>query len=96
MQWWKTDGTHVKTVLLKGTFGKYIRFSPDFCTFVTIENAGLLYILTTLQVQNYNRELIIVFKLWMKMCVTGFAVFLDKSLTHACQEIGDIQTETEN
>jgi len=50
IEWWKTDGTHVKTVLLKGTFGKYIRFSPDFCTFVTIDNAGLLYILTTLQV----------------------------------------------
>ncbi len=47
-QWWKTDGTHLKTVLLKGTFGKYIKFSPDFTTFVTIDNAGLLYILTSL------------------------------------------------
>lgn len=47
-QWWRTDGSHAKRVLLKGTFGKYIRFSPDFMTFVTIDNAGLLYILTSL------------------------------------------------
>ena len=35
----------MKTIRLKGSFGKYIRFSPDFNTFVTIDNAGLLYIL---------------------------------------------------
>jgi len=48
LQWWKANGTHLKSVLLKGTFGKYIRFSPDFQTFITIDNAGLLYILKSL------------------------------------------------
>lgn len=48
-QWWSTTGKHMKTIRLKGSFGKYIRFSPDFNTFVTIDNAGLLYILDTLE-----------------------------------------------
>ena len=47
-QWWHSDGEHSKTLLLKGAFGKYIRFSPDFQTFVTIDNAGLLYVLIPL------------------------------------------------
>jgi len=51
LQLWSISGQHLKTVLLKGTFGKYIFFSPDFHTFVTIDNAGLLYILTSLHMQ---------------------------------------------
>ena len=49
LQWWKLDGTHVKRVKLKGAFGKYIKFSPDFSTFVTIDNAGQLYMLCELE-----------------------------------------------
>ena len=48
LQWWDRTGKHMKTMYLKGSFGKYIRYSPDFCTFVTIDNVGLLYILDTI------------------------------------------------
>ena len=48
LQWWTTDGKLVKRFRLKSTFGKYIYFSPDFKTFITIDNTGLLYVLTVL------------------------------------------------
>lgn len=48
IQWWTTDGKLVKRFRLKSTFGKYIYFSPDFKTFITIDNTGLLYVLTVL------------------------------------------------
>lgn len=49
IQWWSTDGECQKKLFLKSTFGKYVRFSPDFKTFVTIDNSGLLYVLTALK-----------------------------------------------
>ena len=39
----------MKRVKLKGAFGKYIKFSSDFSTFVTIDNAGQLYMLCELE-----------------------------------------------
>ena len=48
-QWWDTEGQELKKVQLKGTYGKFVKFSPDFTTFVTIDNAGMLYVLTAMQ-----------------------------------------------
>eukprot|EP00731_Ephydatia_muelleri_P006431 Em0003g679a len=48
VQWWDTEGQELKKVLLKGTYGKFVKFSPDFSTFITIDNAGMLYVLTAI------------------------------------------------
>ena len=47
-KWWDTEGQELKKVLLKGTYGKFVKFSPDFSTFITIDNAGMLYVLTAI------------------------------------------------
>ena len=49
IQWWDTEGQELKKVQLKGTYGKFVKFSPDFNTFVTIDNAGMLYVLSAIQ-----------------------------------------------
>lgn len=50
LQWWKTDGTTVKKLILKKAKG--IRLSPDMTTIVTVDSEhpyfayGYLYIYT--------------------------------------------------
>ena len=45
LQWWKRDGRLCQQFNLKGVQAKSILFSPDFKTFVTVDNVGMIYVL---------------------------------------------------
>ena len=44
-QWWKRDGTLCQQFNLKGGQAKSIHISPDFKTFVSVDNVGTIYVL---------------------------------------------------
>lgn len=45
IKWWKRDGTLCQQFNLKGTQAKSIYVSPDFSTFVSVDNIGTIYVL---------------------------------------------------
>lgn len=45
IKWWKRDGTLCQQFNLKGVQAKNILFSPDFQTFVSVDNIGMIYVL---------------------------------------------------
>ena len=45
LQWWKRDGTLCQQFNLKGVQAKSIHVSPDFKTFVSVDNVGMIYVL---------------------------------------------------
>ena len=45
LKWWKVDGALQQTFHVRGSFLKNVQYSPDFQTFVTVDSAGILYIL---------------------------------------------------
>ncbi|XP_077994598.1 apoptotic protease-activating factor 1-like [Glandiceps talaboti] len=48
IKWWTVNGTCLQTLPIKGSFSKYIEVLDDYKTFVTIDSAGILYILTAI------------------------------------------------
>lgn len=45
IKWWKRDGTLCQQFSLKGVQAKSIHFCPDFKTFVSVDNVGMIYVL---------------------------------------------------
>jgi len=45
IKWWKRDGTLCQQFNLKGVQAKSIHVSPDFKTFVSVDNVGMIYVL---------------------------------------------------
>lgn len=49
-QWWNVvTGESSQTFYTNGTYLKKIHVSPDFKTYVTVDNLGILYILQMLE-----------------------------------------------
>lgn len=49
-QWWNVDsGKSIQTFYTNGTNLKKIHVSPDFKTYVTVDNLGILYVLKILE-----------------------------------------------
>ncbi|XP_071500465.1 apoptotic protease-activating factor 1-like [Diadema antillarum] len=45
VRWWQLDGTPLQTFHVRGSFIRQVQISPDFQTFVTIDSAGILYLM---------------------------------------------------
>ncbi|XP_041472197.1 apoptotic protease-activating factor 1-like [Lytechinus variegatus] len=45
VRWWQLDGTPLQTFHVRGTFTRQVQASPSFQTFVTIDSAGILYLM---------------------------------------------------
>nr|XP_006818297.1 PREDICTED: apoptotic protease-activating factor 1-like [Saccoglossus kowalevskii] len=57
IKWWQVDGKCLQTFPVKGSFTKYIGVVDNFKTFITIDSAGILYILPKVEAcMNANGE----------------------------------------